>query len=198
MPIRPSLATRVSSSPGRPRREGADDAILSAAAALLDEKGYAQVTVAAVAARAGVGKQSLYRRWPSKAALVLDALAARTAREVPVPDTGSTRDDVRALLQAAFAVLRDPARGRVVASLMAEAQHDSTFAAAFRERFVDERRAVLATLLRRGIVYGDLAPETDIGLAVDLVYGAMWYRLLNQHAPLDDEFAAKLVNAVLR
>jgi AcrR family transcriptional regulator len=181
---------------GRPRSEATDAAILDAASALLEECGYSSMTVDEVAARAGVGKQTLYRRWPSKAAVVLDALSRQAAREVAVPDSGSLHEDVRALLRNAFAVLR-MGRARVVASLMAEAQHDEAFAVAFRDIFVAPRRAVLAELLHRGIVRGELGADTDVGFMVDLVYGPMWYRLLNRHAPLDDAFADRLSDAVL-
>lgn len=181
---------------GRPRRETTEAAILNAASALLGERGYGPMTVDEVAARAGVGKQTLYRRWPSKAAVVLDALTRQTAREVATPDSGSLREDVRTLLRNAFAVLR-MGRAQVVASLMAEAQHDEAFAAAFRDTFVAPRRAVLAELLHRGILRGELGADTDVGFMVDLVYGPMWYRLLNRHAPLDDAFADRLSDAVL-
>ena len=181
---------------GRPRGEGTDAAILDAAATLLDERCYGAMTVDEIATRAGVGKQTLYRRWPSKAAVVLDALTRRTAREVPVPDTGAVRDDVRALLRGAFAVLRT-GRAQVVTSLMAEAQRDEAFASAFREAFVAPRRAVLAELLRRGALRGELDEGADAGFLIDLAYGPMWYRLLNRHAPLDNAFADRLADAML-
>ena len=186
----------MTKSRGRPRREATEAAVLDAASALLEERGYGAMTVDEVAARAGVGKQTLYRRWPSKAAVVLDALSRQTAREVAVPDSGSLREDVRLLLRNAFAVLR-MGRAQIVASLMAEAQHDEAFASAFRDAFVAPRRAVLAELLHRGIGRGELSTQTDVGFMVDVVYGPMWYRLLNRHAPLDDAFADRLSEFVL-
>jgi AcrR family transcriptional regulator len=194
-----AAGVRVSGSPatlGRPRNETADAAILDAAVALLDKRGYQSMTVDDIAARAGVGKQTIYRRWPSKAAVVLEALTRRTAAEVVAPDTGSVLEDVRSLLRSAFAALR-AGRQKVVLSLMAEAQLSEEFALAFREQFIARRRQALADLLQRGIDRGELAPDTDVEFVADMIYGPMWYRLLNRHAPIDDRFADRLSAFVL-
>jgi AcrR family transcriptional regulator len=155
---------------------------------LLDERGYRSMTVDDIAALAGVGKQTIYRRWPSKAAIVLDALTMRTAFEIVAPDRGSAREDVRLFLRDAFAALRS-GRRKVVVTLMAEAQLDEEFAAAFRERFIAGRRAALIELLARGVRRGELAPDADVEFLADMIHGPIWYRLLNRHAPVDDEFA---------
>lgn len=181
---------------GRPRSEAADSAILEAAVALLDECGYGPMTVDDIAARANVGKQTIYRRWPSKAAVVLEALTRRTAGEVIAPDTGSVREDVRTLLRSAFAVLRS-GRQSVVVSLMAEAQGSEEFATAFREMFIAPRRAVLADLIQRGVRRGELDASLDVEFMIDLIYGPMWYRLLNRHAPIDDAFADQLSSCIV-
>ncbi len=176
---------------GRPRREDADAAILQAAVKLLDERGYHEMTVDDIASVAGVGKQTIYRRWQSKAAVVLEALTARTAEEVAAPDTGSVQEDVRTLLRSAFHVLR-VGRQKVVVTLMAEAQLNDDFGDAFRERFIARRRKALTDLIRRGIQRGEMEPGTDAEFVADLIYGPMWYRLLNRHAPIDDNFADQL------
>ena len=149
-----------------------------------------------VAARAGVGKQTIYRRWSSKAAVVLDGFTARAETEIAAPDTGSVREDVRLLLSRAFAALRS-GRGHVVTVLMAEAQLNQEFASVFRDAFISRRRQVLINLLARGIARGQLRRGTDLELLADLLYGPMWYRLLNRHAVLDDAFAQTLTDAVL-
>lgn len=182
---------RAPSAIGRPRSEAADAAILDAAVTLLDERGYGAMTVDDIARRAGVGKQTIYRRWPSKAAVVLEAMTTRTAAEVPTPDTGSVRGDVRLLLRNAFAVLRS-GRQSVVRSLMAEAQLSEEFATAFRDQFIAQRRSVLIDLIKRGIARGELEADADVEFLADMIYGPMWYRLLNRHAPIDDEFADTL------
>jgi AcrR family transcriptional regulator len=184
---------RKSSPPtrGRPRSEGADATILQAALALLDERGYHAMTVDDIASEAGVGKQTIYRRWQSKAAVVLEALTARTAAEVVTPDTGSVQEDVRVMLRSAFRVLR-VGRQKVVVTLMAEAQLNDDFADEFRERFITRRRKALTDLIVRGIQRGEMDPGTDAEFMADMIYGPMWYRLLNRHAPLDDNFADQL------
>jgi AcrR family transcriptional regulator len=188
---------RKSSPPtrGRPRSEGADAVILQAAVKLLDERGYHAMTVDDIASVAGVGKQTIYRRWQSKAAVVLEALTARTAAEVVTPDTGSVQEDVRVLLRSAFRVLR-VGRQKVVVTLMAEAQLNDDFADAFRERFITRRRKALTDLIVRGIRRGEMEPGTDAEFMADMIYGPMWYRLLNRHAPIDDHFADQLSDYV--
>jgi AcrR family transcriptional regulator len=181
---------------GRPRSQAVDAAILEAAVTLLDERGYGAMTVDDIAARAGVGKQTIYRRWPSKAAVVLEALTTRTAAEVAAPDTGSVQEDVQSLLRNAFAVLRS-GRQKVVLSLMAEAQLSEEFAVAFREQFIARRRKALTDLIQRGIERGQLEADVDVEFLADMIYGPMWYRLLNRHAPLDDAFADRLSAFVL-
>lgn len=181
---------------GRPRSEAVDAAILKAAVDLLDRCGYQAMTVDDIAARAGVGKQTIYRRWPSKATVVLEALTRRTAAEVPSPDTGSVKEDVQSLLRNAFSVLRS-GRHRLVRLLMAEAQLNEGFAEAFRDRFIARRRDALINLIQRGIDRGELPIGTDPQFMVDMLYGAMWYRLLNRHAPIDDAFAEDLAAFVI-
>jgi AcrR family transcriptional regulator len=190
----PAAKRHRNSSPptmGRPRSEDADAAILQAAVKLLDERGYHAMTVDDIASVAGVGKQTIYRRWQSKAAVVLEALTARTAAEVATPDTGSVQEDVRTLLRSAFRVLR-VGRQKVVVTLMAEAQLNDDFAEAFRERFIARRRKALTDLIVRGIQRGEMEPGTDAEFVADMIYGPMWYRLLNRHAPIDDQFADQL------
>ena len=207
MPRRKSAQSSISTEPepqrrstpptlGRPRDETADAAILDAAVKLLDKRGYQSMTIDEIAALAGVGKQTLYRRWPSKAAVVLEALTRRTAAEVVAPDTGSVVKDVRSLLRSAFAALR-AGRQKVVVSLMAEAQLSEEFAIAFREQFIARRRDALTSLLQRGIDRGELASDTDVEFLADMIYGPMWYRLLNRHAPIDDRLADSLSAFVL-
>jgi Tetracyclin repressor-like, C-terminal domain len=134
--------------------------------------------------------------WPSKAAVVLEALTTRTAVEVAAPDTGSVQEDVQSLLRSAFAVLRS-GRQKVVLSLMAEAQLSEEFAVAFREQFISRRRKALTDLIQRGIERGQLEADVDVEFLADMIYGPMWYRLLNRHAPIDDAFADRLSAFVL-
>ena len=182
---------------GRPRDERARDAILSAALSLLREVGYRDATIDAIARRAGVGKHTIYRWWTTRAAVLLESLGDDADRELPLPDTGAVISDVCGLLRRAFERLTMTDMGDVVRSLMAEAQFDPEFAALLRAGFIDRRRAALQQLLTRGVERGELAADTDFELVTDLLYGAMWYRLLNRHGSLDHTFAEALGRFVL-
>ncbi len=159
---------------------------------LLRETGYAAFTMDAVAARAGTGKQTIYRWWPSKGALALDALLDEANAQIPAKETGSLAGDLEAFLGATFRTLRGK-RGLapILQALMAEAQVDPTFREVLRTTLIEPRRALLAEIFARFRPRRGLS-EIDPMTAVDAVFGAMWYRLLVGHAPLDDAFAASL------
>lgn len=176
---------------GRPRSESARRAVLRAAVQLLAARGYRALTMEGIAASAGVGKQTVYRWWPSKAAVVLTALAEHAEEDIPIPNTGDGRADLAQVLAATFAALRG-ADGPMLRVLMAEAQLDPAFAVAFRERLINRRRSALRALLARAQMCGELHPDADLDLLVDIAYGIMWYRLLLDHAPLS-EIAARAV-----
>lgn len=161
--------------PGRPRSEASRQAILSAAIAELEDKGYAAVTMDAIAARAGTGKQTIYRWWPSKAEVVLEALLERAAEQVALPDEGSLRADLVAFLSATF---RQRGQRPLLVGLMAQAVLDPAFAAAFKQRFLFARRAALRSVLDRAVSRGEVATSVDLELLIDVVYGVLWYRLL--------------------
>ncbi|HEX6536816.1 MAG TPA: TetR/AcrR family transcriptional regulator [Gemmatimonadaceae bacterium] len=181
--------------PGRPRSEPARRAILGAALALLAEHGYRALTMERIAATAGVGKQTVYRWWPSKAAVVLTALGDHAEERIPLPDTGDGRADVTRFIRDTLAAWRGPA-GPIVRALMAEAQLDPAFARLFREQLIDRRRAGFRALLVRARARGEIGPHADLELLMDLAYGAMWYRLLLDRAPLSAATAAAIARAV--
>ncbi|MBV8887151.1 MAG: TetR/AcrR family transcriptional regulator [Chroococcidiopsidaceae cyanobacterium CP_BM_RX_35] len=174
------------------RREQSYHAILESSLAILAEKGYGALTIESIAARARVSKQTIYRWWSSKAAIVLEALLTDVQQRLPVPDTGSVRGDIEVLLSSSLRELADRS-GPIVRGLMAEAQLDPEFGQAFREDFIARRREVLIKILCRGQRSGEISTLVDLELIVDLIYGPMWYRLLNQHAPIDEDFAQRLI-----
>lgn len=181
---------------GRVRNEDARQAILQATVDLLEDVGYGALTIEAVAARARVGKSTIYRWWRSKGDLVMDAYTSVTARRMPEPDTGSLATDLTDYVAQLYRVVRHPGRIQALRGLMAEAQLDPGFAEPFRQ-WVQSRRAVVAEILTRGIGRGELPRSVDLDHAVDLVFGTFWYRLLVDHAPLDPKLAPRHVDDVL-
>jgi AcrR family transcriptional regulator len=182
---------------GRRRSEHSHRAIVAATQELLVELGYRQLTIEGVAARAGVGKQTIYRWWPSRAALVLEAYLAGSDAISPPADSGSTREDVRSLLVWLADVLAQPIGGRVVAGLVADLQHDPDLADGFRRDVVPARRRAMLAALERGRDRGEIRPDADLAVAVDALHGAVFYRLLLSGEPLDEEFAERVADQVL-
>ncbi|HEY7760375.1 MAG TPA: TetR/AcrR family transcriptional regulator [Burkholderiales bacterium] len=181
---------------GRPRSEHSHEAILDAVLELLEAEGYGALTIEGVARQAGVGKQTIYRWWKCKAELVLEAYANHAASKIPVPDRGTVRGDLEAFLGAGFKRLTDIS-GPIMRGLMTDAVHDEEFREVLVSAFLGKRRDALKAILQRGVVRGELERGADLDLASDLILGAMWYRLLLQHAKLDVKFARQLASAVL-
>jgi AcrR family transcriptional regulator len=181
--------------PGRPRSEEVRAAILDAAIGELQERGYASLTIEGIAARAGAGKQTIYRWWTSKADVVLDAMLELAAARIKIPDTGSLDTDLRAFLTDTF---RQRVQRSVLVSLMAQAQLDPAFATAFREKFLFGRRAALRSVLAAARERGEIAADVDVELLIDVIFGVLWYRLLVDHAPLDTKSARQLSDLVVR
>jgi AcrR family transcriptional regulator len=181
--------------PGRPRSEATRQAILAAAIDELTARGYSQLSIEGIAARAGAGKQTIYRWWPSKADVVLDALLDAAASTITVPDKGSLQADLEAFLTATF---RQRGQRPVLVGLMAEALLDPAFATQFRDRFLFGRRDALRTVLTRAAARGEIAADVDPEMLLDIVFGVLWYRLLLDHASLDDDAGRQLATLVVR
>jgi AcrR family transcriptional regulator len=149
-----------------------------------------------IARVAGVSKQTIYRWWPSKAAVVLEALNEGAEVLAPAPDTGSLESDLRPFVRQSVAGASRNAR--MLAALMAEAQLGEEFADSFRSGFLARRRKVLREVLERARARGEVAASADIDFLVDVVFGTLWYRILGQHGTLNRRFADRLSDAVLR
>jgi len=174
----PVIATKAAArSPGRPRSAEAHRAILESTLTVLGESGIAGLSIEAVAARAGVGKATIYRRWGSKEELILAALANMSPAG-PVPDTGSLEGDLTALAEAQLARLSDSVLPRVAPRALAEAMGDSNLHALVLERMVGPMRAMLSSLVGRAVERGELAPGTDVDHAVDVIHGVIVYRIM--------------------
>ena len=182
---------------GRPRSQEADLAILTAAVDLLAERGLAAMSIEEVAARAGVGKTTIYRRWPSKGLLALDAFVASFREEQPLPDTGTLRGDLLSALHAWVRAVTQTAMGPMLTGLIAEAQHDPELRGAWRDRVLEPLRTQHRIMLDRAIARGEIAPSVDRDVVLDLFFGAAEHRLLLGHLPITDEFIAEVVDTIL-
>ncbi len=182
--------------PGRPRSEQARAAILSSTLELLEELGFAELTIEAVAANAAVGKATIYRWWPNKAMLVADAFMSSVVRETRFPDTGSVREDLRAQMQRLAGIFRGP-RGRIIRSLIGGGQSDPELIAAFSNRWLLPRRAEAFGILQRGIDRGQLPADIDRNMLLDTLYGPLYFRMLVGHGPLSNTFVDDVCDAVM-
>lgn len=182
--------------PGRPRSEQARQAILRSTLRILEHSGFSDLTIEDVADRAGVGKATVYRWWPNKGALIADAFASNTTRNLRFPDTGSVFSDMSRQMRQLVKVFRSP-RGRIVSAILAAGQSDKDLIAAFRDRFLRPRREEAYVTLRRGIRRGELRKDLDPDLVLDSLYGPIYMRFLIRHDRLTPEFVDRLCALVL-
>lgn len=185
------------SRPGRKRSEQSRLAILTATLELVAEAGYGALTIEGIAARSGVGKQTIYRWWPSKADVLLDALATKADLQIPVPDTGSFRADLAGFLGSTFAMGGKSPVADTLRALMAQAQIDPEFGHRFREDFLVRRRDALGELVGRARERGELPPGVQSGTVIDVVFGTLWYRLLATREPIGPGLADELVTLLV-
>ena len=182
---------------GRRRNDAARDAILDAAFRLLSAPETETLTIDAIAAEAGVGRQTIYRWWPTKGAVVADALARHARVIVPARDTGSFAGDLEKFFADSFAGLENESYAARLRQIVAEAQHDEHVAQVLTD-FTAVRRAALRALLERGRDAGELPADADLDMLVDMAYGVLYYRLLVGHAPLDEKAARSLAAALTK
>lgn len=184
----------------RRRNQRAHAAILDAAAELLAEIGFSKMTVEGIAARARVGKQTIYRWWPSKSAVLLDVFATYTGGEAgrPLPDTGDLAADLKTVFRAIVDEFNTPAMDRTSRAFTAEIQHDPQLAQEITHRLLLPNLEAFKNRLRSAQEAGQIAPDTDLDLAVELLNGPLHHRWLLRLAPLTHAYADDLVDTVLR
>jgi AcrR family transcriptional regulator len=182
--------------PGRPRSAQAHQAILDAAVALFIEQGLEGMSVEAVAARAGTGKTTIYRRWTSKEDLVIDAIAQVLAA-APTTDTGSVREDLLRLGRELHGLMSSSATGGVFPRMAAEVARRSRLGRLYGQRVIGPRRAALAEALQRGIQRGELPKDTDVELAIDLLVGGLLLRRLTGRLRRSDPTPERAVDILL-
>lgn len=182
--------------PGRPRDEEGRKRILVAASQLLEEVGFANCTIEAIAERAGASKATIYRWWPNKAAVLIEAFRETVAPELPFPYSGCFEDDVRQQLQQ-FAAMLNGHHGRVFAAFLAGAQADPEVAEAFRQSWIAPRRAEAKASLARHKESGKMAADLDLDLAVEMMYAPLYYRLLTGYGKLSKPYVESLARSLL-
>jgi AcrR family transcriptional regulator len=184
--------------PGRPRSEESRQSILRSTLKLLKQQGgFSELSIEAIAADANVGKTTVYRWWPTKAALVADAFSTSAEDELQFPDTGFVQRDMNLQMRRLIRIFRSE-RGKVVAALLAGGQSDPALIDAFRDRFLWPRRRQAYQTLQRGIDRGELPAGSDFDLILDSLYGPIYMRFLIHHAKLDENFADDICGLVLQ
>lgn len=189
----PDESSAETPGPGRRRSERARRAVLLGAERLFARDGWHALTIEAIAVEAGVSKATIYRWWPSKAAILMDAMLAASDEPTEFTDSGDTVQDIRLQLRSVIHVFTQTATGRGLLTLIAESQHDPILATALRETFIARRRTDAHHVLQRGQQRGDLRADLDPDIAIDAIYGALYYRLLVSHEPTGPDFADQLL-----
>ncbi|MFG6202048.1 TetR/AcrR family transcriptional regulator [Nonomuraea sp. JJY05] len=183
------------------RNEASRRAILVAAFELVQEVGYAKLSIEGIAARAGVGKQTIYRWWPSKGAVLFDAFLMLSEQpdggEAALPDTGDLEADLKAVLRATVVELNDPRYDEPMRALNTEITHDPALAALYAERLDGPMRELKKQRLRSAQRAGQLAEDLDLDVAVDVLWGPLPNRWLQRSGPLTPEYAYSIVETAL-
>lgn len=182
--------------PGRPRCQDTRQSILRAAYGMFEEGEDQPFTIEAVARRSGAAKTTIYRWWPSKGALAIEAFLAIAEKRSAFPESGSAIADLRTQVKLLARLLRGRA-GRLVAGIIAEAQNDPETKKAFVEGYLKPRRASAARLIERGMANGELRPGLEVETVCDALYGPLYLRLLLKHGLGDDGTINNLVDIVL-
>ncbi|MFG3437123.1 TetR/AcrR family transcriptional regulator [Nonomuraea sp. NPDC047897] len=184
------------------RSERSRQAILSAARELTSEMGYAKLTIEAIAARAGVGKQTIYRWWPSKGAVVLDAFLALSEagpeQSMALPDTGDLEADLKVVMRATVAEFADPAFEGPIRALNTEIINDPALAAQYHEKLARPVDEAKKARLRSAQQAGQLPMDTDLDLALELLYAPLYQRWLFRSGPLTPAYADALVEVFVK
>src|SRR5277367_3054985 len=184
--------------PGRPRSEESRQSILRSTLKLLTQDGnFGNLSIEAIAADANVGKTTVYRWWPTKAALVADAFSASAEQELQFPNTGSVYTDMRLQMRGLIRIFRSQ-RGKIVAAMLAGGQSDPELLEAYRDRFLWPRRRQAYQTLQRGVDRGELPPGKNFDLILDSLYGPILMRFLIRHIDLQESFADEVCEMVLQ
>jgi AcrR family transcriptional regulator len=171
--------------------------VLRATSQLINEVGLRAMTTDEIASRSGVSKATIYKWWPTKYAVAVEAFLSQMDAQSADPDTGSAREDFRRTLRGLMRFYRSK-NGRAYAQLVGEAQFDPRIGKELREHLIGSRRQVMRAILTRGVERGELSPDIDTEVAIDLIFGPAMYRLVAGHAPLNNASADAIVDTAMR
>lgn len=184
-------------SKGRPRDQQVHDLILATALELAFDMGFRNLSVEAIASKAGVGKTTIYRRWPNKGAVVMDAFLSIVGPKTGFPSTDRAIESIQLQMRAQVKAFRSR-YGRMIRSLVGDGQFDTEVLEAFRRRWILPRRELARTTIQLAIEQGDFRPDLDIDTVIDTLYAPIYYRLLFETGPISDAYADGLYQSVLR
>jgi len=187
----------VARSNGRPRSEKSKQAILDTTNKMLLMASVRDISIESVAKKAGVGKTTIYRWWPNKVAMVLDAIMG-PMNSLPAPVSGGQPKDLLEKQLERFARLCRGRGGKVIAEVYAESQGNAETQALFFQKFMVQHEEILASILEQGKLSGDFRATLNTALTVDMIYGAFFYQLMSNPNPLDQNFANEIILEALR
>jgi AcrR family transcriptional regulator len=193
MPAQSTLRRSVKST-GCRRNAETSRAILQAAAAILQEKGYADFTIEEVARRSGASKSTIYRWWSNKMSLLFDSYAGESEKMLEIPDFGDVEEEIIFMVRSIWKFWRETPSGQAFRLMIAEAQTDPSVVAEWRSHFLPERRKLLLFVLQRAANRGELRRDIDFEAVIDIMFGYAWYRLLT--GQIDDDL--KVITAMVR
>ena len=195
MPRLAAVANAVPRGPGRPRSERARKAVIRSTLDLLKRVGFHELTIESVAARAGVGKATVYRWWPNKAELVIACFVSAVGEELRFPSAGSVLESIHEQMKRWAPIFRSPL-GQIVVTVIGAGQSEPEILEAFRAHWVEPRRVEARRLLRQAMKKGEIRDDLDPDTVLDLLYGPLYLRLLLKHAPLDEMFVNTVFEVV--
>jgi AcrR family transcriptional regulator len=181
---------------GRPRSKEIHQAILGEALQQVLDVGFRAVSIESIAARTGIGKTTIYRRWPNKAAVVMDALLQEMGPVIPFPTTPKAAESIQLQMRALAKALRGRF-GSLIKAILGEAQFDPELAEAFRERWIRPRRQLAKATFEEGMRNGELRPDLNIDTAIDALYGGIYYRVQTGNGPLSEAYVDELFRHVM-
>jgi AcrR family transcriptional regulator len=193
---KPALETAVARAPGRPRSEEARKAILQSTVELLKKFGFSDLSIESIAAHAQVGKATVYRWWPNKAALLIDAFVSAVGEELRYPSTGPAATAFRRQMERWIPIFNSPL-GKVIAAVIGAGQSDPEIIEAFRVHWVEPRRREARELIMQSVKAGELRSDIGADTILDLLYGPLYLRLMVRNGPLTLELVDEILAVVL-